>query len=175
MPNTTSTKVLLASVLVATFAGTATAQTVPDGCFVREYDSAHLAAIPTQFVARLMLNFYPSPHEDLDVTWVDITADMAPDGRAAAEGLAGRRLIEIGGNFLQPLQFGVECDGGSFDVVSYDGDTLLIETEYVRVSTSGCGGEDGVENDRHTTLAEVPGQATQYLLYRADAAVCEAN
>ena len=149
----------------------ALAQTVPEGCFARDYDAAHLEAHPDQFVQRLTLHFYPSPHEDGGITWVDITADMAHQARALTEGFAGQRMTEAGGNFASPLQFGVECDGGSFDVVRYDGQTLVIETEYVRVAMDGCGGEI----NQSTSLAEIRGQATRYLLHRVDPFVCEAN
>ncbi|MEX3014303.1 hypothetical protein [Gymnodinialimonas hymeniacidonis] len=171
MRSTTFTNTLIMSLVCGLSLGPAAAQTVPEGCFVREYDAAHLAAHPNQFVERLALNFDPEPHATSRITEVVIIADMASQGRALTGGFAGLRMTEIGGNFAGPLQFGVECDGGSFDVVRYDGESLLIETEYVRVALEGCGGEI----NQSTSLAEIRGEATRYLLYRAHPSACEAN
>ncbi len=171
MRSTTFIKAAVSSLVCGLSLGPSMAQTVPEGCFVREYDAAHLAAHPNQFVERLALWFDPEPHAASDITLVEITASTSSNGRAIDEGIAGLRMTETGANFANPLQFGVECDGGSFDVVRYDGNTLVIETEYVRVALEGCGGEIG----QTTSLAEVPGQATRYLLYRAHPSACEAS
>ena len=161
---------LTAALISAPISGPATAQTVPEGCFARDYSAAHLAANPDQIVDWITLRFYPDPYEDNGMQWADITVRMAHQGRALSEGLAGRVLSETGANFASPLVFGVDCDGGSFEVIRHDADSLMIETRSVRVATGGCGGEIG----ETASLAETPGMPTRYLLYRADPARCEA-
>ena len=149
--------------LVCLMAGPALAQTMPDGCFTRTYAQAHLDQHPEQVVERISILF--GPYETL-VT-AEIKVLLADQGHAGRDGFGGRRMSESAANFTTPLQFGIECDGGSFDVIALDANGITIETGYVRVASDGCGGDDS------TSLAEAGSALTRYRLERSDLAACE--
>ncbi|MEJ6401439.1 hypothetical protein [Yoonia sp. 2307UL14-13] len=153
-------KVLSIAVSVAT---PLDAQDVPSGCYVRDYSEAHLAQNPEQIVDRISIIF--GPHDG--VLLADVKVLLANQGSAARDGNGGAYVSETAANFSSPLQFGVECDGGYFDVIEFDDEAMTIETPGIRISGEGCGGE-GIE----TYLVEAGSEATRYILYRDELGAC---
>jgi hypothetical protein len=147
----------------------AVAQPVPQGCFARDYDAAHLAAHPEQVVDWITIRFAPWHHAD--ATHVAyIRAGTANQGHAGDRGLGGRQFSDGALNWMEPLRFGIECDGGNFLITRHTGYLLEIQTQYLRLSSDGCG-EGRVIFD----LAERQGEQTTYRLFAADPAVCESQ
>lgn len=156
---------LLALALLA--AGPAAAQTMPEGCFARDYDMAHLAANPDQNVASIRLGFHPDHPWSQDALSVAIT--LADQGRARAEGLGGQTLTQFATCWIDggtPM-CGVDCDAGLMEIVGLQGDTLTVRTSHFWVGdVEGCGGAfDLAEGDPVRV-------ATTYRLTRAPATAC---
>lgn len=149
--------------LACLLAGPVDAQTVPDGCFMREYTQDHLDRNPNQVVRRISILF--APHDQLVSAEIEVL--MADQGHAARDGFGDMRMSEWAANFNGPMKFGIECDGGGFEVIAQDADGLTIETGYVRVALDGCSGDN-----TSTTLAEVEGELTRYRLERREVAAC---
>ena len=101
------------------------------------------------------------------IVWADVKVLLANQGHAARDGNGGMHLSETAGNFNAPLTFGIECDGGSFDVVTFDTNTIEIETTRFSLSVDGCGGED-IDSD----LLEAGSSSTKYTLKRAELGAC---
>jgi hypothetical protein len=155
----------LAFLFVLTFIATPSiAEDALMGCFVRDYSKEHLQQSPEQVVDRMSILF--TVEENL--MWADVQVLLADQGHAARDGFGGMRLSEAAGTFNGPLEFGVECDGGSFDVVGLDGTSVTIETSRFRLSANGCGGE-GFNSDLHETGSA----STRYKLNRAETAACQ--
>ena len=144
----------------------ATAQTVPTGCFERRYTDAHLAAHPEQGVATLWLRI-DADRDFPDQSSFFLRARMSHAGQAARDGVAGLMLFEGGTCRDEDGNCYVDCDGGSFDIVSHDGETLVIRTAGMRLT------EDGCDSEHVSSLNERRDGSTTYRLYRADAAACE--
>ena len=142
----------------------AIAQEVPMGCYTRGYSSDHLAKHPEQVVKRISILFTQRD----SLAWADVQVLLANQGHAARDGYGGMRLSEIAGSFNGPLDFGVECDGGKFDVIANDATGILIETIGFRLSNSGCDG-DGI----YSTLGEQGRSTTRYKLHKSDDASCD--
>lgn len=147
----------------AFIASSVAAQDVPGGCYVREYSEEHLARYPEQVVDRISILFGPYD----GTVFADVKVVLADQGHAARDGHGGAYLSETAGNFSSPLKFGVECDGGSFDVISFDENAITIETSRFRISRDGCGG-DGINSN----LAESGSSSTNYTLNRAELGAC---
>ncbi len=155
--------VLLSSALLA---GPALAEGPPEGCYVRDYTGAHLAGQPAQVVDWMQLWIYSDENQN---KLANMLVGFTNQGHVAGTKHAGRVLDQ----FLLCFDSGgrkgctVECDGGNFFVTRDSGDAMTIETSYLMVGeTDGCGGT--------VDLAEVPGKAVKYKLFRADAQQCEA-
>lgn len=163
---------VLSTICISLFAAqSALAQEVPNGCFSRVYDAAHLAAHPAQVVEAMWLNLVNDPAIAPEPTF-RIGALLANQGHVAAEGFGGRIFSETG--YCQDAATClVTCDGGGFAVTRVDGDMIEITTSHVRVTNEDeCGGGEDIEA---TSLAEVVGQPVVYRLYRADDVVCAPN
>lgn len=143
----------------------------PEGCFVRHYTDSHLAGQPAQVVASIWLDIGTrvyDGHAQVDASMGVVTADQ---GHVRRAGLGGRYFDQ----FLICWQEGnwrcaVECDGGHMEIIRYDGKVLEFRTRYLIVGDTGgegCGGS--------VDLAEKPGVAVVYRLYRAKDWECEAN
>jgi hypothetical protein len=156
------------SMMALTLGGAAMAQGVPTGCFIRDYDAAHLAAQPAQVVSAMWLRI--EPVEEVHA-FFEMTVRMADQGHAGKAGLGGQILSE-GGACLDGARCFVDCDGGGFAVTRQQGDSIDITTDWMRVARFGCGGD---EADAWSDLAEIPGQSTTYRLYRAPDAACDRN
>lgn len=146
--------------------GTASAQNVPNGCYARTYDDAHLAANPAQGVQWLTVNFYPI--DGISNTAADLRVGMASQGHAVADGVAGMVLTQSASNLYEPQSFHVDGDGGSFDITRFDGAGLTLRTSGVFLSRHG----DFVE-EPNSTLAERTGSPTSYRLFAAHPSVCD--
>lgn len=130
---------------------------------MRDFSEEHLAQYLEQVVDRISIIFGP----DQGIVWADVKVRLADQGHAARDGYGGMHLSETAGNFNSPHEFGVECDGGSFDVVNYDEKTIEIETSRFRIAVDGCGGE-GIYSD----LLEFDSSSTKYTLNRAELGAC---
>jgi hypothetical protein len=131
-----------------------------DGCFARDFGAAHLAANPDQVVAELSLYFTADAVRP-GMRYAEIAARMAPQGHALRRGVGGMRLEE----FALCSAAGVcaiACDGGSFTISAFDGDSIEIQTADARVSAQPCTPDTVV-----STLASLPGEITTFRLTRA--------
>ncbi|WP_133122590.1 hypothetical protein [Yoonia maricola] len=144
---------------------------LPLGCYVRDYSLQHLQAHPDQVVDRISLDFSQLDDLTRDITAVDVEVLLADQGHAAREGYGGQRVLQSAANFMSPLEFHTDCDGGSFAVIRFSLESVLIETTGFRLI-----GDDMtcVDEFVETDLSEqVPGSPTRYLLYRAEDAACD--
>jgi len=139
------------------------AQDVPSGCFVRDYSEDHLAQNPEQIVDRISILFGPID----GLVLADVKVQMANQGHAAVNGYGGAYFSEVAGTFSEALTFAVDCDGGFFDVVHFDGDSIEIETSGFRLSPDGCGDQGNVSN-----LLETGSSSTTYTLNRTELGAC---
>ncbi|MCU0906929.1 MAG: hypothetical protein MUF73_05645 [Rhodobacteraceae bacterium] len=146
-------------------AAPASAQGMPQGCWARDYDAAHLAANPDQVVRAMRLSFGKDP-ENGPVAWLEVT--LADQGHAGREGLGGVLLQQ---GLLCRADGGrptcvVECDGGSFEVVAQAGGQIDIRTRYLLLGIDDeCGGP--------VDLAELPDTPVTYRLFRAPDSACD--
>jgi len=154
------------AVLLAT-ALPAVAQDTFVGCWARDYDAAHLAAHPAQVVRSMRLYVDPGPAVGLAAILSVVLEDQ---GRVRGQGLAGRRLEQYLMCFDDDagrITCGVECDGGSFEVLSLTADRVDIRTSWLLVGdVDDCGGA--------VDIAEVENQPVTYRLLRAPDADCGA-
>ncbi|WP_299419441.1 hypothetical protein [uncultured Shimia sp.] len=155
--------VLLSGALMA---GPALAEGPPEGCYVRDYSDAHLAGQTAQVVDWMQLWIYSDENQN---KLANMLVGFTNQGHVAGTQHAGQVMDQ----FLLCFDSGgrkgctVECDGGNFFVTRDSGDAMTIETRYLMVGeTDSCGGA--------VDLAEVPGKAVKYKLFRADAQRCEA-
>ena len=144
----------------------AIAQDVPIGCYTRDYSDAHLARNPEQVVDRISIEFDRSG----EYTSAEVKVLLADQGHSGRAGYGGQLVSQFAENYAVPLQFGVDCDGGSFDVIDSDSEGIVIETNWFRLSddTSICSGVR-VRSD----LQEEGGSSTRYRLTQSAAAACE--
>lgn len=153
---------LLSGVMLA---GPVFAEGPPEGCYVRDYSDAHLAGQPAQVVDWMQLWIYSDENQN---KLANMLVGFTKQGHVRGTKHAGQVLDQ----FLLCFDSGgrkgctVECDGGNFFVTRDSGDAMTIETSFLMVGeTDSCGGA--------VDLAEVPGRAVKYKLFRADAQQCE--
>lgn len=164
MRNPRALSIIFTSLLAGT---TAMAQTVPLGCFERAYTEAHLAAHPNQGVAALRLWIgHIQQFSDEDVYfWIE--AHMADQGQGARDGVAGQFLGEGGLCHVGRANCFADGDGGSFDIASVEGDTIVIETAGMRLVG------DNVDAGEMSGLNEGYPGLTRYRLNRVPDTNCE--
>lgn len=139
------------------------AEPFPEGCFARDYDTAHLAAHPAQVVSQMALHLW----RENDETLFRIRVRMADQGHARHDGTAGLTMREEG-LCQESGPCYVYCDGGGFRLTSTSPGAIEITTEWMRVvQDAPCEGEALVSD-----LAEVSGQPTTYRLLASPAATC---
>lgn len=160
----------LRSLVLLCLATPVAAQDVPQGCFFRDYSDAHLAQNPGQGVDQILIYFRSGADNSGGIVLADVRVLAANQGQALAAGLGGQTLNATPGNFNTPLRFGVECDGGSFDVIGQTGEELTIETQGMRLTKEpSCDGDE-----RWMNLAEIGGETTTYRLRAVDQSQCDA-
>ena len=129
----------------------------PVGCFTREYTEAHLAAHPGQGIAALAIEFSEEgdwPGE----SYFFVRARMSGQGQAARDGVEGMTLFEGGTCRHENRNCFVDCDGGGFDLISFEGDTIVIATSGMRLTLDGC------DSDAISSLNESYDGETRYRL-----------
>ncbi|MCP4825117.1 MAG: hypothetical protein GY892_13530 [Shimia sp.] len=149
----------------ALLAGPVSAEGPTEGCYVRDYSTAHLAGQPAQVVDWMQMWVYSDQNQN---KLANMRVGFTDQGHVANSKHAGKVLDQFLLCFDYEGRKGctVECDGGNFFITRDTGDAIIIETSYLTVGeTDGCGGA--------VDLAEVPGKAVKYKLYRADARQCE--
>lgn len=147
-------------------AAPASAQGMPQGCWARDYDSAHLAANPAQVVQAMRLFFGKDP--DLGPV-ARLEVILAGQGHAGRAGLGGEQMAQglMCFDDAGRTTCVVECDGGSFEVVSRAEGQIDIRTGYLLVGNDDdCGGP--------VDLAEIPDTPVTYRLFRAPDTDCQA-
>lgn len=137
----------------------------PEGCYARSYDAAHLAAHPEQVVAELSLYFTPDSTRD-GSAYVEVRSVMARQGHAARRGVGGALLEEFGRCDADGTCV-IACDGGTFDILAENGESVEIGTADARVSAQPC--TPGLPV---STLADRPGEITTHRLTRAPDSAC---
>lgn len=157
--------ICISAALVAT---SIAAQSIPTGCFARDYSQAHLASHPDQVVESMWLQIIDNSAEGLEPSFT-ITALMADQGHAGRDGLGGMVLSESG-SCWNGQECMVYCDGGGFAFTHIDPTHVEITTRHMRVVESDAceGGDQAV-----ATLAEQIDHPTTYRLFRKEDWVCE--
>ncbi|WP_370208928.1 hypothetical protein [Pararhodobacter marinus] len=155
-----------ASVLASVAASTpALAETLPQGCFAREYSAQHLAEHPGQGVAALRLWFFHESDDPASSAAL-VEARMADQGQGARDGVGGEVLTQYALCDADGACF-VECDGGTFETQRLpDGDLHLTTRFFALGEGDACGGG--------SDLAERPGEETRYRLSAAAPEICQA-
>lgn len=140
------------AVIVAALIGSPMlAQEHPTGCYHRSYDTDHLAANPDQTVAALSVDFYTS---ESGLKLANIEALVAKTPGTINDELDGKTFSNVaicGVHEAHPMDAdwvragsihcGIECDGGFFEVISVDAQTLVVRTDGLRLtSEDSCGG-----------------------------------
>ena len=143
--------------------GAARAQLPAQGCFLRDYDAAHLRANPAQGVAGLRLWFY-SETTDGSQPAVMVEARMAGQGQAVRDNVAGQVLTQTGICDGRDSCY-VECDGGLFTAERVEGGLRLTTRFFAVGEQDSCGGT--------SDLAEGQDRQTVYQLAAAPDAACE--
>lgn len=137
----------------------------PVGCFARSYSAEHLAAHPGQGIAALAVSFTEEgdwPGE----SYFFVRALMSDQGQAARDGVEGLTLFEGGTCRHENRNCFVDCDGGGFDLISWEGDTIVIATRGMRLTLDGC------DSDAISGLNESPSGETRYRLAAAPPEAC---
>ena len=137
------------------------------GCFVRDYDAAHLSSHPEQGVSAMRLQIgEPGANGEAPAQLRVVLADQ---GRARTEGLGGQSLTQalVCKDWGEGSACGVECDGGRF-AIAEDPKGLMLTTDRLLVGdTEECGGS--------FDLVEREGEPVSYRLLRADPSACEGS
>lgn len=160
--------IIFTSLAIALAGPAVSAANITKGCFLRDYDAAHLAKHPAQVVDWIRMDIFADEYGET-VAYLDVFT--ANQGHARRDGLGGQVLSQA--LFCWEKQDGqtgcsVECDGGTAFITRDDGNTLVFRTKNLLVGdTESCGGA--------MDIAEVPGTFTTYRLNRAVPAACEDN
>jgi hypothetical protein len=137
----------------------------PVGCFARDYSADHLAAHPEQGIAALAIEFF----EDGDwpgESYFFVRALMSDQGQAARDGVEGLTLYEGGTCRHGNRNCFVDCDGGGFDLISWEGDMIMIATRGMRLTLEGC------DSDAISSLNESYDGETRYRLIATQPEAC---
>jgi hypothetical protein len=154
---------ILALILLGTTS--AIAQSVPMGCYSKDYTEEHLARHPEQVVDRISVLFI---HRDGRIL-ADVQVLLADQGHAGRNSYGGARVSEFAvnpNNYDVSKRFSVDCDGGGFDVIEVDAESIVIETNGFRLSSNSCtnGLDDTSLPEVRTSLHEEGSPSTRYRL-----------
>ncbi|MFQ6553177.1 hypothetical protein AAD018_012645 [Aestuariibius insulae] len=147
-------------------AGSAGALPEP-GCYVRVYGERHLAENPDQVVAAMRLRLGDDIGSS-SFSGAEIEAVFADQGHAVKDGFGGRVLSQslLCWERNGATGCGVECDGGTFDILRQEDGILEIRTESLTIGRhDDCGGT--------SILAEAEGDPVTYRLFQVADAACE--
>lgn len=149
------------------------AETVPQGCFHRSYDSAHLAAHPAQGVASLSLWIGHIEAYGTEDVYFWLEAQMADQGQAARDGVAGQSLGEGGLCHRDRAECYVDGDGGGFEIAAVSATGIEIATRGMRL-VSAQYDDGGYDNTGEvSSLNENTTGITRYRLHRTHDHDCE--
>ncbi|MCX7299569.1 MAG: hypothetical protein NTX73_04170 [Rhodobacterales bacterium] len=127
-------------------------------CFARTYDKAHLAAHPDQTVT----TFRISPHSEVPQNVANgVVLLVQVERRGSAEVLTGAGYCTVG----KIADCGMEGDAGSFTIEPRDRESLLLRVGQFGITFEGQRDFVTLEGDR--------GDDREFLLHRADPAVCD--
>ncbi len=126
-------------------------------CFVRTYDSAHLAAHPKQKVRQMMLLVGREADEDTDAAEGSSHFSFSvgfrmrgESGRLESSGSCSRAKAAETGENMARINCGVDCDGGGLALqISDDNKSLRVEMDEIRVEVAGAKPKDDDEPDGH--------------------------
>ncbi len=127
-------------------------------CFARTYDKAHLAAHPDQTVTAFRIGPHPEVPQNVTDGMVLL---LQVERRGSDEVLTGAGYCTVG----KMADCGMEGDAGSFTIEPRDGDSLLLRVGPYGITFEGP--RDFV------TLQGNRGDDREFLLYRADPALCD--
>ncbi len=135
----------------------ATAMFPPEAsCFHRQYDTAHLAKHPQQFVSDIAL----TPAEGQEVS-TSLVVDISIKLRGVSDSY-------IGSAYCEPDALGLSCgmkgDAGAFTLVLRDGGALLLKVDPRGMSFEG--------DQTFLTLSGTTGDDRAFLLQPVAAADC---
>ncbi len=154
-------------VLLLLLPGLALADGPAPGCYVRNYDAAHLASHTEQVVSAMRLRIgEPGANGEAPAQLRVVLADQ---GRARTEGHGGQSLTQalVCKDWGEGPACGVECDGGLVSVLE-DADGVTLTTDRLLVGdTEECGGS--------FDIVEREGEPVSYRLLRADPSACEGS
>jgi hypothetical protein len=132
----------------------------PTGCFVRQYDKAHLAAHPGQTVTHLSLSLKPLANPEPFVRSAEL--DVIVRGKKVSSGAVGDCTVAGAG-----LDCPMDEDAGSFTLTSAaHGALLLTVTASVRLARADVASEETpgpflkMENPEDRSFLLSPAQAS---------------
>lgn len=143
---------------------------VRKSCYKRDYSEAHLKAHPNQHVQSLRIKLVEVSETKTATAYV--SGRYSDQGRAKRDKLRGESFMQSA--FCLDAEAGkrfschVECDGGSFKILSRSAEGMEIETAYFALADS-----DGCE--AKSDLAELGGGKTVYRLTAAPETDCPPN
>ena len=107
----------------------------PFGCYVTNYDSAHLAKHKGQTITSMSLKLYSGKEVE------GFTAYMFADISVKLRGDKTNIWSEVADCSGKPgaWKCGIECDGGGFALKEDGTNIVLTNSSYFRVTKDGCG------------------------------------
>ncbi|WP_341368790.1 hypothetical protein [Yoonia sp. BS5-3] len=96
---------------------------------------------------------------------------FANQGHARRDGFGGAQMSEFAVNAVNydvSQRFNLDCDGGGFDVIESDFESIVIETNRFRLSDNNC-----TNAFYGSSLVEQGSSATRYRLDREGAMTCD--
>ena len=156
---------IFAIIFLAT--SSAIAQSVPMGCYTKDYSDDHLARNPEQVVDQISILFI---HRGGTIT-AAVRVLLADQGHAGRDGYGGMEVSEFAvsaGDYNVSRRFNVDCDGGGFDVIESDSESLVIETSRFRLSGNNC-----INELSGSSLVEDGSSSTRYKLERPGEMTCD--
>ncbi len=149
-----------------------TAPALADGCYVRKYSAADLAAHPRQVVASIRFSIGKSKFGDSLAAVMRVKA--ANQGPGRGKGFGSKTFIQTLSCFDNKgvLTCSADCDSGNIEIAREDGKVLVFHTR--RLLMSGVSSlRDNNACTFSVNLAERPGADTSYRLDHATDAACE--
>jgi hypothetical protein len=127
-------------------------------CFARSYDKAHLAAHADQTVTAFRIG----PHPEVPQNAADgMVLLVQVERRGSDEVLTGAGYCTVG----KIADCGMEGDAGSFTIEPRDADSLVLIVGQYGITFDGQRDFVTLDGDR--------GDDREFLLYRADPALCD--
>lgn len=143
------------------------AKDIPLGCFARDYTADHMAKNPAQVISALRVNFLPATDFTGGQPVMEMIARLARQGKPEAEGYGGLLVTQTAYCYdvSGVWKCSIECDGGSMNIGTLNGDELDLTTDYFTIGASEeCGGSFDLAENRTSTTYRVKRAAPEACL-----------